>query len=975
MANTKSLTKKQPPEWLKKISIWEILAFILPFIFVGIGFYKKEMHPFGDNQFLVTDLWHQYYPFFEVLWEKLRTGGSLLYTWRSGLGTNFLAIMAYYAASPLNLLAFLMPREFLRTGLMMILMFKFSFAGLFMAKFIRYTFKQHDISITMFGVMYALCSYMMGYYWNIIWIDTVALLPLVMMGLVALVREGKYRTYTIALGLALLSNYYIAYMICIFTVIAFFLLCLYEGTDFRTFGKRFGTITGCSVLGAGLSGFIIVPAFFALQLTHSANNSFPKDNKFYEAWRDIVANMLAFTKVTSKEGLPNLYCGLLPVLLLGAFIVAKNIRLREKISGILLMAFLIVSCNFNKLNFIWHCFHFPNMLPYRFSFLFSFVVLVAGYRAYQILMEEKLNIVNWIGMLVVGGVFIWLGYSSGIEVDDEKKFVYMNAILGGIYLVVVFFRMFAPKQVVQVFLAIVLCFEMGTHAIEGVKAVGSSSYTSYPANDEDIQMLLDQVEGEEAKDGDIFSRTELTMWYTLNDPSLYLFDGVSQFSSMANESVSTYIRLIGLPASEAGNRYYYANTSPLTNMLLDVKYIMAKDGYNADTFTQTQIGNGEKVTLYKNNYSLNLGFMVEPDSKGLELDEALNPFQEQNLLFKRITGMTDDLFTQIDITHVGHSGYDVTRTDYGKYNFSRQADASGDTFLKYNYTAVRNGMMYAMMKVTDGDNMDIYFNGTKLHRYNTSRQPYITPIGSFQAGDLVNVRCDMDEDAKKGTVQVYVYQLNESVLLEGYNKLKQSVMTLTRFSDTKVEGEITAQKDGCLYLSIPYEEGWTATVDGQKAEIYPIFGAMCAIDLTAGTHTVKLKYTPKGFVAGVILFFVSVAILVLLYMWERNHPKKAISETAVESGQTTETAETPEENSPELSGSENVPPEPETNSSEEENLPNENIIAFYQFTEEEPTDNAKTVTDLTEEPTAKPSAQISDFSEETPDTTDGGTQS
>ncbi len=952
MANTKSLTKRQPPEWLKKISIWEVLAFILPFIFVGIGFYKKEMHPFGDNQFLVTDLWHQYYPFFEVLWEKLRTGGSLLYTWRSGAGTNFLAIMAYYAASPLNLLAFLMPREFLRTGLMLILMLKFSFAGLFMAKFIRYTFHQHDLSITMFGIMYALCSYMMGYYWNIIWIDTVALLPLVMLGLVALVREGKYRTYTISLGLALISNYYIAYMICIFTVIAFFLLCLYEGTDFRTFGKRFGTITGCSLLGAGISGFVTLPAFFALLLTHSANNSFPKDTKFYEEWRDIVANMLAFTKVTSKEGLPNLYCGLLPVLLLGVFIIAKDIRLREKISGILLMAFLIVSCNFNKLNFIWHCFHFPNMLPYRFSFLFSFVVLVASYRAYQILMENKLNILHWISMLAVGGLFIWLGYSSGITVDDEKKFVYLNAILGGIYLVVIFFRLFAPKQLVQVLLAVALCFEMGVHSIEGVKAVGSSSYTSYPANDADIQMLLDVVEGEEAKDNDIFSRTELTMWYTLNDPSLYLYDGVSQFSSMANERMTTFLRLIGLPASEAGNRYYYANTSPLTNMLLDVKYIMAKDGYNADTFTQRRIGEGESVKLYKNDYALNLGFMIQPDSKGLELDKDLNPFQEQNLLFKRITGITDDLFTPIDITHVGHTGYDVVRTDYGKYNFTRQADATGETFLKYNYTAVRNGMMYALMKVTDGDNMDIYFDGVKLHRYNTSRQPYITPIGSYQAGDLVNVRCDMDADAKKGTVQVYVYQMNENVLLEGYNRLKESVMELTRFSDTKVEGEITAQKDGCLYLSIPYEEGWTATVDGKKAEIYPLFNAMCGIDLTEGTHTVKLKYSPKGFTGGTFMFILSVAILILLYVWERKHPAKPVTETA------TETETTPENHSVDT----------ETNS---DNIPH---FTEESFTEVPPSDNVQNIISFTEESAPKPT-QINDFSEETPDTSDEGAES
>ena len=55
--------------------IWEILAFILPFVLSSYGFYKANMHPFGDRQFLVTDLWHQYYPFFQILQDKLTHGG------------------------------------------------------------------------------------------------------------------------------------------------------------------------------------------------------------------------------------------------------------------------------------------------------------------------------------------------------------------------------------------------------------------------------------------------------------------------------------------------------------------------------------------------------------------------------------------------------------------------------------------------------------------------------------------------------------------------------------------------------------------------------------------------------------------------------------------------------------------------------------------------------------------------------------
>ena len=855
----------------QKIHLWEILAFILPFFLVGLGFQQEGMHPFGDKQFLVTDLWHQYYPFFQLLAEKLRNGGSLLFSWRTGLGTNFISILSYYAASPLNLLSFLIPKEELRTGMMVILMLKFSCAGGFMAMCLRYVFRKNDVSITMFGSMYALCSYMMGYYWNTIWIDTVALLPLVMMGLCALVREGKYRTYVIALALSLMSSYYIGYMVCIYVVIAFFLLCLFEGTKAKTFFKRFGTVTGVSVLAGGLVSFVLIPAFFALQLTHSVGNSFPSEYKFYEAWKDIIANMLPYTDVTAKEGLPNLYCGLLPVLLLGVFIIAKKIRIREKIAGILVLAFLIVSCNLNYLDFIWHGMHFPNMLPYRFSFLFSFTLLIIAYRAYQILLEEKLSLFQWAAMIVVGGVFLWVGYTSGIQ-EEDHKFVISSAILGGIYLVIIFCRLFTPKAFIQLLLCGAAVYEMGYQAVAGVHTVGSSTYSIYPANNSEIQQL---IKIRDQREDELFSRTELTQWYTLNDPALYYYNGVSQFSSMANESVTTFMKRIGVPAGEAANRYFYANNSPLVNILTDVKFIMAKDGYNGDSVNASKIGEIGKTALYQEAFNLGLGFLVDNACESVVFDDSINAFEQQNELWRRMTGVSKDLFSPVDITHVGHQGYEVIRKDYGSYSYTRQSDAPAeDAFLKYNYTAEQDGMLYALCKVTDAENLDIWYNDEKIHTYNIGRQPYTAPIGAYKTGEMVTLKVMMKEDYKKGTVQVYVYHLNQEVLEEGYEKLNGGRLVLTEFADTHFKGTVHADTDRALYMSVPNDKGWTCYVDGVKTPVYSMFDAMCAVNVSAGEHEIEMRYSPPGFKAGVAVSVCSLAVFVVLFVIEKKRRGK-----------------------------------------------------------------------------------------------------
>ncbi|MFR3811635.1 MAG: YfhO family protein [Ruminococcus callidus] len=131
----------------QKNRIFLLLSFGIPMLFLAVGLVLQNVHPFGDQQILVVDFWHQYYPFLRLLHEKLRSGGSLLYTWESGMGTNFLSIFAYYAASPLNLLTVLVPESILREAVTVVLLLKIGCAGLFFALFLRGTFHRDDFSI------------------------------------------------------------------------------------------------------------------------------------------------------------------------------------------------------------------------------------------------------------------------------------------------------------------------------------------------------------------------------------------------------------------------------------------------------------------------------------------------------------------------------------------------------------------------------------------------------------------------------------------------------------------------------------------------------------------------------------------------------------------------------------------------------------------------------------------------------------
>ncbi|MDE6021267.1 MAG: YfhO family protein, partial [Ruminococcus sp.] len=414
-----------------------LLSFFIPCILVGMCWAFLGVHPFGDRQVLVTDFWHQYFPFANILHGKLQSFSSLFYTWESGLGSNFIAMMAYYAASPLNFLTVFLPKAFLRDGITFILLMKIGFAGLFTAMLLKYTFRRNDISISFFAVMYALCSYILGYSWNTIWMDTVALLPLVMLGMIKLLREKKCSLYIAALFLSLVSNYYIGLFICFFTVLAFFCVCIFECKKFGYFILSGFRMLLSTAVGAGLGAAMLIPAWFALRLTNSAENSFPIEISFYESWLDILANMTAFREPTVKEGLPNLYCGIICVVLMGMFLRSGGVRIREKIAAVIVLAFLIVSCNMNCLNFIWHGFHVTNMLPYRFSFLFSFVMIVVAYRAFDLIVSGKIKLWDVLAMAVFAAAFFMITWFSSRDAEKTKA-MWISLAISLLYIIIMF---------------------------------------------------------------------------------------------------------------------------------------------------------------------------------------------------------------------------------------------------------------------------------------------------------------------------------------------------------------------------------------------------------------------------------------------------------------------------------------------------------------------------------------------------------
>ena len=107
------------------------IAFSIPCVGMLFVMLISQYEPFGNYSMLYSDMYHQYYPFFVAFRDALRSGKGLLYTWSVGLGMDYLGLIAYYLASPLNLFSVLIPESILLEYFSLLVPVKLGLAGLF----------------------------------------------------------------------------------------------------------------------------------------------------------------------------------------------------------------------------------------------------------------------------------------------------------------------------------------------------------------------------------------------------------------------------------------------------------------------------------------------------------------------------------------------------------------------------------------------------------------------------------------------------------------------------------------------------------------------------------------------------------------------------------------------------------------------------------------------------------------------------
>lgn len=848
-----------------------LAAFCLPVILMFLAFLVMGIYPAGENQIAVIDMYHQYVPFLGELQSKLQSGGSLFYTWNGAGGSNFWSLLAYYGASPLNLILVLFPKKFLMEGVTLILLLKIGLAGSTMAVYLRAIAwekdkRSADISLVGFATLYALCSYVMAYYWCIMWMDAVALLPLCILGLHKILdgRSGVF--YTVCLALVVFINYYMAIMVCIF--ILFYYPVLYfikvQGESAGHFFKTTGRAVGYSLLGVLMSAVMLLPTWMSMQSTYYISADMPEKTELYNDLLDILNQVLPNAELTYREGLPNLYCGMFVVILLVFYWISRTIPLREKLLNGAFLVFLIFSLNINKLDFIWHGFHFPNQLPYRYTFMICFLLIAMAYQVFQRVDEIRVNHL-WILLAAGGGYYLLAQKILTEHIKDLDLFVCSGLAWLALYaaILLLYKKGRLPKNLLLILTVILLTCEMASNTCTSIDQVGTTQRSNYYANEADIAKLVKKTEGTD----DRFGRTEMNDNYILNCPAMYHYKGISQFSSSLNANATALMEHIGVEGAPDKNRFNYNQTDPVTNAMLNIRYLIGKN-LPIDDSDFKQIAKSGNSRLYESIYPLSIGYMTADTIRTWNYEQE-NPFMVLDDYVRAVTqNKYTSVFTEIEPVNVSAANIELSSTGDGMWDSTLKNETKKSKTI-LTYQAQQAGKQYLFIEADDADAITVSQEkkDDKIEIRNDCGS--IVNLGEMDSGTEFTVTIEYKE-GKGGSVVSHVCTMDEAVWQDAYKMLSASMLDVTDYGDSCLKGTINVQEDGVFVTSVPYEAGWKLKVDGHTREINELIGgAWISTSLSAGEHQIELSFRPPGLIAGLLITLASIGLLIAEEWWRR----------------------------------------------------------------------------------------------------------
>ena len=856
-----------------------LLAILCWLIFLAV--YK--VLGFGNYTLIRGDLYAQYIDFISMFLRVLHGEESFWYSFSVYLGSGTILTNAYYCLTPFNLL-YLIDSVSIPAMTAVIIGLKFALASAAFTFFCRKVLKRNDIMVLVFSLCYAFNAFSITFYFNMIWLDALYMLPILTWLLFDLVDQGHYLALTFCWFYLFVTNFYMAYMLGIYaflTVVA--LLILRAPANDTAYRKkcmqRLFLFFLSPALAAGMAAVILLPSALFI-FSHLA-----KDNMSFRELKcsvfDIINAMFIGIMPHHDNETPLLYCGIPTLLLLPFYFACKRFSARERILSFLILLFFVIGCVFLPLFMALHAFDFPNWYGFRFSFIMIFLMCIYALRATEALsgFSSRKMLIYITGLILFFSFMIkfWPLYTGSVDVTSGPFEFAVNILFLCLWYFILFhchpIRFSAQKKIIVSFLLLVcMTAELLVNAKicmdhTGATPLSESEYNQwyYPE-----KATIDRLKDQDPS----FYRISVVNEKSSNAPSMFGYAGLNTFST--SDVYELRSALLGLGICTVNRAIQEYGYTPVSLMLLGCKYTLEVSTSNTveDKITKD---NCIPADIKTNDYALPLGYMVRDDI--YHYSPGKDPFANQEQLLECMTGQHYHIYDHLKLEDIEIAALNMTLSDFNEwYAFTRQTSLLPTAYMVFSAPTDTDEDFYACFSQplaeakTSSANVVGESDGfveTPSLSYGCiikgKNIPELHPSGYrsvsvyFQDNSHTSDHCDA----------MYFAVTAPKSISPVFENLNSSVYQITDFHHDQICGTVTADaQKNTLFLSIPWEKGWTASIDGAPAQIEPALGnAFLSLKIPSGTHEVSLQYTAPGSHTGMIVSLISGLTLLLLFVY------------------------------------------------------------------------------------------------------------
>lgn len=774
-----------------------IIPSIITIIILLVLFYFQGLYPFTDNSIVQVDADYQFIPVLYRIYDFLHGNGNIIYD-DIGLGNNIYISMIIQGSifSPLSLLLYFTSRSNIPCFFNIILIIKMCLLSLTTYIYINSKYKINEYYKIVFSVLYTFCGWILLNYFNIMWLDSVILFPLIIMYLEKLLKNGKYFGYIITLSLSLMISYYISYFILLFVLLYSFIY-IFMKLDKRMVKKAIFKLGIATVISILISSFSLLPALY------QTFNSSRFDSSYTSGLFDNFMNKSLFLMMSSvfiilfiklifkfRKDKKNIYIYILLFILFGIGLFVEPINLSIHMGS------------------YWS-------FPYRYSFITLFVMMsgclyyiekfgIKGFSKYQLF---RLIVFFGLGILLVylNKMYYKDIVDSMIILDFKDQDVYKNILV--IFVIMIFMISlslgFKNKYYRYMSFSLVCLIQIFVY----------SSWSMYYAdgyyltkNSNNINNNIDIIHSD---------LDRYKMGYRNYTPDYGFIYNVNTLDNwlhiLPSKEIDIYNRL-GYGNSGTSVRSYGGTV--FTDYLFNVKYLINDNIDYVKYGMYTFLDSYDNFYLYKYNYNNSFGVIYDKikdyDYKGLK------GFYLHNMMYKELYNTDSDI---IKIDNYYYESVNKISIDY-------EIEENGFVYLNlYNsiemidYILI-NGVYFNKIDEEHIMDLGVYDENIKLEIFLKEKNYFNFDIGFIKYDDIMKLS-NTDIDVKK---------LNNGYKIDLVND----------------------KKNGYLFLPINNIDGLNVYVNGRLVDIDSYLDNFVSIKLDMGINKIDIKYELPLFKIGLL---------------------------------------------------------------------------------------------------------------------------